>query len=148
MISIPTSLNREPGKFVAEPLRDDVQILIQQQIHLVLRYHSLNVFEHNQKIRITVKVALRSWDSLRVYLLRGHCLVSIVSFFFLIVYYRIAIYLVVIRFMSRGAQPQTCRSSASWPGDCLLNGNIYSESQNFFVMSGQRTIELSTTGSR
>lgn len=83
MISIPTSLNREPGKFVAEPLRDDVQILIQQQIHLVLRYHSLNVFEHNQKIRITVKVALRSWDSLRVYLLRGHCLVSIVSFFFL-----------------------------------------------------------------
>ena len=87
MISIPTSLNREPGKFVAEPLRDDGQILIQQQIHLVLRYHSLNVFEHNQKIRITVKVALRSWDSLRVYLLRGHCLVSIVSFFFYILYF-------------------------------------------------------------
>ena len=87
MISIPTSLNREPGKFVAEPLRDDVQILIQQQIHLVLRYHSLNVFEHNQKIRITVKVALRSWDSLRVYLLRGHCLVSIVSFFFFNIYF-------------------------------------------------------------
>ena len=85
-MSIPISPNRESGKFVAEPLRDDVQILIQQQIHLVLRYHSLNVFEHNQKIRITVKVALRSWDSLRVYLLRGHCLVSIVSFFFFLIF--------------------------------------------------------------
>ena len=104
MISIPTSLNREPGKFVAEPLRDDVQILIQQQIHLVLRYHSLNVFEHNQKIRITVKVALRSWDSLRVYLLRGHCLVSIVSFFFLFILFSISsFYITVFCFVSRSA---------------------------------------------
>ena len=93
-MSIPISPNRESGKFVAEPLRDDVQILIQQQIHLVLRYHSLNVFEHNQKIRITVKVALRSWDSLRVYLLRGHCLVSIVSFFFYLI--QIFIYISLI----------------------------------------------------
>jgi len=49
-------------------------------------------------------IALRSWDSLRVYLLRGHCLVSIFESFFLILLYKLNQQLIFLIFViSRSA---------------------------------------------
>ena len=48
-------------------------------------------------------LSLRSWDSLRVYLLRGHCLVSIFEFFFFFYLNIFTLSLFFVRFVSRSA---------------------------------------------
>lgn len=84
-------------------------------------------------------IALRSWDSLRVYLLRGHCLVSIFeSFLYIYLFYFIWFsFCFLIIFLAERSLRQ-CRSSASWVGN-----NFYTSSVWRFILRSEK-INLNT----